>query len=132
MKLYEQLIKAHEQLKIHDKMQKEFINIASHEMKTPTQAILGYSALVKKHPEKIEEMLNSISRNATRLQKLTNDILDVTRIESQTLNLNKEVINLNDLISSLIEDSKSQFKQNIAIMYRYYTMGQSQILIIYY
>ena len=125
-------VKLYEQLKTHDKMQKEFINIASHEMKTPTQAILGYSALVKKHPEKIEEMLNAISRNATRLQKLTNDILDVTRIESQTLNLNKEVINLNDLISSLIEDSKSQFKQNIAIMYRYYTMGQSQILIIYY
>jgi two-component system, OmpR family, sensor histidine kinase VicK len=56
-------VKLYEKLKIHDKMQKEFINIASHEMKTPTQAILGYSDLVQKHPEKREEMLNAISRN---------------------------------------------------------------------
>ena len=40
----------YEQLKLHDKMQKEFINIASHEMKTPTQAIVGYSDLIQKHP----------------------------------------------------------------------------------
>jgi signal transduction histidine kinase len=121
VKLYEQLIKAHEQLKAHDKMQKEFINIASHEMKTPTQAILGYSALIQRHPEKRDEILNGISRNAARLQKLTNDILDVTRIESQTLSLNKEVINLNDLILGLIEDCRSQIQteygNNVQILY---------------
>ncbi|HZA06393.1 MAG TPA: HAMP domain-containing sensor histidine kinase [Nitrososphaeraceae archaeon] len=103
-------VKLYEQLKTHDKMQKEFINIASHEMKTPTQAILGYCTLIQRHPEKREEMLNAMSRNALRLQKLTNDILDVTRIESQTLSLNKEVINLNDLILILIEDYKSQIQ----------------------
>jgi hypothetical protein len=79
-----QLSQANEQLKVHDKMQKEFINVASHEMKTPTQAIIGYSDLMQKHPDKREEMLKSISRNAVRLQRLTNDILDVTRIESQS------------------------------------------------
>jgi len=113
-------VKLYERLKTHDKMQKEFINIASHEMKTPTQAILGYSALIQKHPEKRDEMINAISRNAARLQKLTNDILDVTRIESQTLNLNKEVINLNDLILSLIQDCKSQIQpeySNVQILY---------------
>jgi signal transduction histidine kinase len=93
-------------------MQKEFINIASHEMKTPTQAILGYSDLVQKHPEKREEMLNAISRNAIRLQKLTNDILDVTRIESQTLNLNKENFNLNDLILDIVEDYRNQIEKD--------------------
>src|SRR5919197_1016912 len=72
-------VKLYEKLKVHDKMQKEFINIASHEMKTPTQAILGYSDLVQKHPEKREEMLNAILRNAIRLQKLTNhDFLSVS------------------------------------------------------
>jgi signal transduction histidine kinase len=113
-------VKLYERLKAHDKMQKEFINIASHEMKTPTQAILGYSALVQKHPEKRDEMINAISRNAARLHKLTNDILDVTRIESQTLNLNKEMINLNDLILSLIEDYKSEIEtehSSIQILY---------------
>ena len=103
-----QLAFANEQLKVHDKMQREFINIASHEMKTPTQAILGYSKLIQRHPEKREEMLEAIARNATRLQRLTNDILDVTRIEAQSLKLNKERVNLNELISDVIEDQRNE------------------------
>lgn len=62
--LNKQLELKNEQLRVHDKMQKEFINIASHEIKTPTQAILGYSALLQQHPEKREEMIKAISRNA--------------------------------------------------------------------
>ena len=107
----EQLSQANEQLKVHDKMQKEFINVASHEMKTPTQAIIGYSDLMQKHPDKREEMLKAISRNATRLQRLTNDILDVTRIESQTLNLYKEKFNLSDLIANVVEDQRSRVEK---------------------
>jgi hypothetical protein len=91
----QQLAFANQQLKIHDKMQNEFINIASHEMKTPTQAILGYSKLIQRHPEKSDEMIQAISRNASRLQRLTSDILDVTRIESGSLRLNLEKFNLN-------------------------------------
>jgi two-component system sensor histidine kinase VicK len=110
-----------EELRRADKIQKEFINIASHEIKTPTQAILGYSNLAKKHPERREEMLNAISRNATRLQKLTDDILDVTRIESQTLKLNKEKFNLNDVISYIIEDFRNDIEKeqhaNIELIY---------------
>jgi nitrogen-specific signal transduction histidine kinase len=94
----------YEQLKMHDKMQKEFINIASHEMKTPTQAIIGYSDLMQKHPDKREEMLKAVSRNAVRLQRLTNDILDVTRIDSNTLNLRKEQFNLDSLIANVVQD----------------------------
>src|SRR5918999_522452 len=106
-----QLSQANERLKVHDKMQKEFINVASHEMKTPTQAIIGYSDLMQKHPDKREEMLKAISRNATRLQRLTNDILDVTRIESQTLNLYKEKFNLSDLIANVVEDQRSRVEK---------------------
>jgi two-component system sensor histidine kinase VicK len=111
----------YEQLKVHDKMQKEFINIASHEMKTPTQAILVLSRLLQSHPEKREEMIQAICRNAIRLQKLTNDILDVTRIESHTLNLNKEQFNLNDIILNVIEDHGNQIREanldNIKLLY---------------
>jgi two-component system, OmpR family, sensor histidine kinase VicK len=110
-----------EELKRSDKMQKDFINIASHEMKTPTQAILGYSYLLQSHPEKREEMIQAIQRNAIRLQKLTSDILDVTRIESQTLNLNKEKFNLTDLILSIIEDYTSRIENdsnsNVKLLY---------------
>jgi len=102
---------ANERLKIHDKMQQEFINIASHEMKTPTQAILGYSKLIQRHPEKREGMIEAIARNAARLQRLTNDILDVTRIETQSLKLNKERVNLNELVSDIIEDYRNEIEK---------------------
>ena len=102
---------ANEQLKVHDKMQQEFINIASHEMKTPTQAILGYSKLIQRHPDRREAMLEAIARNASRLQRLTNDILDVTRIETQSLKLNLERVNLNQLILDVIEDQINQIEK---------------------
>jgi len=103
---------ANERLKIHYKMQQEFINIASHEMKTPTQAILGYSKLIKRHPERREAMIDAIARNAVRLQRLTNDILDVTRIETRSLKLNMERVNLNELISDIIEDYRNEIEKS--------------------
>ncbi|HEY5631865.1 MAG TPA: sensor histidine kinase, partial [Nitrososphaeraceae archaeon] len=106
-----QLSIANEQLKLHDKMQKEFINVASHEIKTPTQAILGYSELLQRHPEKREQISGALYRNANRLQRLTNDILDVTRIESQTLKLRKEKFNLADLMSNIVEDFKHDIQK---------------------
>jgi signal transduction histidine kinase len=98
----------YEKLKEHDKLQKEFINIASHELRTPTQAILGYSTLVRLHPETREEMLSCIERNAIRLQSLINNILDVSRIESRTLKLNKEKFNINEKIRNVIDDIQSK------------------------
>jgi two-component system, OmpR family, sensor histidine kinase VicK len=112
----------YEQLKTHDKMQKEFINIASHEMKTPTQAIIGYADLIHKHPEKRDDMMQSISRNAVRLQRLTNDILDVTRIDSHTLNLHKEQFDIRDLIEIIIQDYLGHIEeenQNVKLFYNF-------------
>jgi two-component system, OmpR family, sensor histidine kinase VicK len=112
----------YEQLKTHDKMQKEFINIASHEMKTPTQAIIGYADLIHKHPEKREDMMQSISRNAARLQRLTNDILDVTRIDSHTLNLHKEQFEISDLIETIVQDYLGHIEkenQNVKLFYNF-------------
>src|SRR5918911_1199636 len=92
--LYEQLMKAHEQLKIHDKMQKEFIDIAAHELRTPIQPIISLSEVVLRNTKDTQQakLLEVIRRNAIRLQRLTEDILDVTKIESQSLNLKNEVI----------------------------------------
>jgi signal transduction histidine kinase len=115
-----QLESANEQLKLHDKMQKEFINIASHEMKTPTQAILGTSGLLQYYPEKKDELIEVIRRNAKRLQTLTSDILDVTRIESQTLKLEIERFNILELLSEVIEEYTERIKsdnKNIKLIY---------------
>ena len=111
---------ANEQLKVHDKMQKEFINIAAHELRTPTQAIVSYSEVLQRHPEKKEQISEAIFRNANRLQRLTTDILDVTKIESKSLKLKKERFNLNHLISSIIEDCKNDIQKkggNIEVLH---------------
>jgi len=121
---------ANEQLKVHDKMQKEFINVASHEIKTPTQAILGFSHLLQKHPEKKDEIIQAISRNAVRLQSLTNDILDVTRIESQTLKLKKGQFNLNDLISSITEDFKNDIQKKGSKIRLLYEPYNQQLIVV--
>jgi signal transduction histidine kinase len=102
------LLSANEQLKIHDLMQKEFLNIASHEMKTPTQTILLHSNLLSINSALGHESIEAIIRNATRLQKLVNDILDITRIESKSLKLNKERLNLNEIIVPVLEEYSSQ------------------------
>ena len=109
-----QLEEANEQLKVHDRMQKQFINIAAHELKTPTQGILGFSDLLKRYPEKKEELTEAICRNAKRLQRLISDILDVTKIESQNLKLNKEQLNLNDLLIDIVNDYKNQIGKSDA------------------
>jgi hypothetical protein len=110
---------ANEQFKLSDKMQREFINIAAHELRTPAQSVLGYAELVKENAldkqaligESTEE-IEAIYRNAIRLQKLTNDILDVSRIESQTLNLDKEVINFNELILRIVQDYNGYLRRH--------------------
>ena len=99
-----------EELKRTDSMQREFINIASHEMKTPTQAIMGFSEMLDQYPDRRVEMTEAIKRNAKRLHKLTNDILDVSRIESQNLRLNKEKVNINEKISNVVNDIKNQIR----------------------
>ena len=101
----------YEKLEAHDRMQKEFINIAAHELRTPTQAILGYSELLQNDSgEHAADMLKGLTRNAYRLQSLITVILDVARIESGTLILERENLNLTDLITTAIEDAKNQLK----------------------
>jgi two-component system sensor histidine kinase VicK len=101
-----------EELRKTTKMQKEFINIAAHELRTPAQSILGYAELaitdpkLNKHDK--QGLIGAIYRNSMRLQKLTKDILDVTKIESNTLLLNKELLDLNDVIANIVLDFKTQ------------------------
>ena len=90
-------------------MQNEFINLAAHELRTPIQPIVGLTEIVYskiKNPEQLE-LLDTVIRNAKRLKRLADDIVDVTKIESQSLKLNKEQLNLNDLISNIIYDYKN-------------------------
>ncbi|MFZ0894318.1 MAG: histidine kinase dimerization/phospho-acceptor domain-containing protein [Candidatus Nitrosopolaris sp.] len=83
--LYKQVKEANERLKLHDKMQQEFINVAAHELRTPIQPILtvvGFLHSTKGHinEEQLDDSLNLIHRNAKRLKRLAEDILDVSKI----------------------------------------------------
>ncbi len=103
----EELIRVqYEKLKESDNMKNEFINVAAHELRTPIQPILSLTEAIHsriKEPQQ-RELLEVTIRNAKRLQRLTEDILDVTKIESHSLNLKKELFNLNDVLTNTIDD----------------------------
>ena len=114
-----------EELKRADKMQKQFINIAAHELRTPIQPIVGMLRLLRCKTnitkDELDESLDLMIRNAMRLKHLSEDILDVTIIESQSLNLRKETCDLNDLVRGSIDEYKrnyvNQSKKDIDIKY---------------
>jgi signal transduction histidine kinase len=138
----DKLRKANEDLQLHDNMQKEFINVAAHELRTPSQAISGNLELIemaylpslfegpseeedddddddtneefenlvkdKNKLQQFKSILVSTYRNSQRLDKLVNNILDVSRIESQKFELHKEYFNLNEKITNVIKDIHSR------------------------
>jgi signal transduction histidine kinase len=104
-----ELTMANEQLKTHDKMQREFINIAAHELRTPIQPILGVAEMLEDEMGDKKEDIRMIARNARRLERLTRDLLDVAKIDGQSLKLSKEKFSISELISVLIQDYRKRF-----------------------
>jgi signal transduction histidine kinase len=104
----------YEQLKVRDKMQEEFINIAAHELRTPIQPILGLTeiALYKTNDESQRKLLEVVVRNAKRLKRLVENILDITRIENQSLELHKERFNINEIMLSILAEYEDQNNNN--------------------
>lgn len=107
-----------EKLKEADMLQREFIHVAAHELRTPIQPILGMaemieSALQEKREFSIKpEEIKMIARNARRLQKLSEDILDIARIESNSLTLHKSLFNLKDVLTLLVQDCRKQIQMD--------------------
>jgi signal transduction histidine kinase len=130
--LTSELQKLNEQLEQKDRLKDEFINIAAHELRAPIQPIIGLSDILRlrrlrtnqassigaetKRSSDEEQFLETIVRNAKRLQDLSENILDITKIESRTLKLKKEKFNINEKIRNVIEDIKSK-DDEIAIIF---------------
>jgi two-component system sensor histidine kinase VicK len=95
---------ANEQLEINNKAQTEFINIAAHELRTPTQSIIGYCEMLEIFPERSKQYLDRLARNADRLYTLTSDLLDANRIDIGILNLNNVDFNLIDTVREVADD----------------------------
>jgi signal transduction histidine kinase len=113
--LSNELSLAYQKIEEQNQTYAAFINIAAHELRTPSQAILGLAEAAQNNPaykEDKEGFMHVIYRNACRLDKLIKNILDVTRIEGRTLQLNKQRFSLNDLLFSVIEDTQTQILAN--------------------
>ena len=94
-------IELSDKVRLHDKMQNEFVNTAAHELRTPIQPILSISQILFSKQGNIQDhldLLEIITRNAYRLKQLTDDILDVSRIEGKSLKLIYEPFDLVSLV----------------------------------
>jgi two-component system, OmpR family, sensor histidine kinase VicK len=101
----------YQKLKESEGVKDDFVHIAAHELRAPIQPILGLAEILRSKQADVRqetECLDVIIRNAKRLQRLTEDILDISRIESKSLDLKKESFNLSEMILSAITDSKNQ------------------------
>jgi signal transduction histidine kinase len=132
------LEEANDRLKVHDKMQKEFINIAAHELRTPIMPILGEIELIEEDLDpndktvKVDgEQIKLIIRNAKRLDRLASDILDVTKIESNSLKLHKDNFNLNDILSDSIIDIQNHISSGDSLHKNINTVYQPLDLMIF-
>jgi two-component system, OmpR family, sensor histidine kinase VicK len=117
--LFKQVVATNERMKINSNMQKEFINVAAHELRAPIQPILGLAEVlrdkkqqndnrIQEQMESKEDLLNVIIRNAKRLRLLTENILDITKIENNSMELNKEEFILSRIVLETFTDFANQ------------------------
>ena len=116
-----QLRLAYEQLKISDKMQSEFISAAAHELRTPIQPIISSVGIIRSRRgnmkvQELDDSLDMITRNTERLKQLSSEIIDVAKIEGNSLDLEKERFDLSEVLFNILEHYKNLIsKTNINI-----------------
>lgn len=89
-----------EKLAIIDQGQKEFIDIAAHEFRTPIQSVLGYSEFIRSSLVNFDDYFENLFKNAKRLEKITNDMLDVSKIHSDNFELSNQMIKKTMILKS--------------------------------
>ena len=119
--LYEEVTKLYEEARIYNISQREFITVVAHELRSPLQPIIGLCEALRSRESsrwrtidttKEDEMLDIIARNAKRLRLLTEDILDITRIETKTFKINKEDFNLKGVIKVVVQDYQNEIRKS--------------------
>lgn len=98
-----------------ERLKTELITNVSHDIKTPLTSIINYVDLLKKEnikEEKIKEYINILDNKAQRLKKLTEDLIEASKVSSGNVKLNVENINLKELINQLIGEFKDKFEKN--------------------
>lgn len=112
---FEELKILNKKLEMQDRMQKEFINVAAHELRTPIQPIIGLAEVLRDKEGEISSqthLIDTIIESGKRLRRMAENILDVTKIEGGALQINKESINLKDLLYDLFQDFYYRLQSN--------------------
>lgn len=116
IELNEKITALLEEIKRREGIERDFLSMAAHELRAPIQPVLGLAQILqsKKNVDtkEQEELLSVIIRNARRLYILTENLLDLAKIESKTLNLQKETFSLPGMIFDAISDMKSQLSSH--------------------
>ncbi|MFY9872786.1 MAG: HAMP domain-containing sensor histidine kinase [Candidatus Nitrosopolaris sp.] len=117
------------------KNQRDFVSLAAHELRSPIMPILGTLELIefefesdKKEIKLQREHFERIMRNTKRLERLASEILDVTKIDDQSLRLTKEYFNLKETVLDIIQDHKRQLeKSNVSTKLLYEFKIEEQV-----
>lgn len=109
------LQKANKKLERINVLKDDFINIASHELKSPLHPIYGFVELAQNGDMAMGEALEGISKQARQLEEIANRILDIGRIDNGILQLSYEKFNLNDLLSDIVSSYRTNGKIEIKI-----------------
>ena len=110
-----ELEKANQELKRKDRLKDEFISIASHELRSPIQPLLGFATLAKRGKIDQQQAWEGVIKHAIRLQRIANDILDVSRIESGELKCVMEKVRINDVILDIVGVEKTNLVNGVVI-----------------
>jgi signal transduction histidine kinase len=103
-----------------NKMKSEFVSNISHELRTPLASIVGFSETIASDPNMPVEMRNEfnliILNEGKRLAKLINDVLDLSRMESGRIAINRSKVNIVKLIKRMIENNKGLIEAKYLIL----------------
>lgn len=104
-----------QQLEKEKQIRQEFFSNASHELKTPLTSIMGYTELLKTHtitaPEQVDRCLDHVAREGQHMTQLVNDILMISKLESEEYKAPFSHIAIRDVIQNLLERFKVQQEQ---------------------
>jgi len=98
--------------KMVEAIKRDFVANVSHELRTPLASIKGYSETLldgaMNNKESAREFLSIIDKNATRMSRLIEDLLVLSRVEGQQMQMVSEVIDLSELVRSMVDGLKKQ------------------------
>ncbi len=96
-------------------MQREFIDIVAHELRTPLQSILGLTEIAKGRTREIEirELLETVNESGVRLQKFIENILTTTKLEGILSNNQREIFDLNIIIRDIVDNYQTRLQKMI-------------------